>query len=59
MIGCYEGGAVWPVVFCVGGGVDGEDDIDVAVGLDEGVEGDVLEVFASVDEGEAGRLRDF
>lgn len=60
LVGGDEGGAVGPVLRGVGGldgvggGVDGEDDVDVAVGLDEGVEGDVLEVFAAVDEGEAG-----
>ena len=57
LVGGDEGGAVGPVVGGVGGGVDGEDDVDVADGLDEGVEGDVLEVFAAVDEGEVFGLR--
>ena len=57
-VGCYEGGAVWPVGICVGGVIDGEDDVDVAVGLGEGVKGDVFEIFASVYEGEAAFLRD-
>ena len=53
-----EGGAVRPVVGRVGGGVDGEDDVDGAGGLEEGMQRDVLQVFAAVDEGEGGGLGD-
>lgn len=42
LVGGDQAGAVGPVVGGVGGGVDGEDDVDGAVGLDERVEGDVL-----------------
>ena len=58
LVGGDEGGAVRPVVGRVGGGVDGEDDVDGAGGLDEWVEGDVLQVFAAVDKGEGGGLGD-
>lgn len=51
-VGCAEGGAVGPVVVCIGGGIDGEDDVHGAYGLDERVEGQVLEIFAAVDHGE-------
>ena len=56
LVGGDEGGAVGPVVGCVGGGVDGEDDVDVAVGFDSGGGGDVFEVFAAVDEVEVSLL---
>ena len=53
-----EGGAVGPVVGRVSRGVDGEDDIDGASGLDEWMERYVLQVFAAVDKGEARGLGD-
>lgn len=54
--GALVGGAqrrtVGPVEGRVGRAVDGEDDVDGALGLDERVEGDVLQILAAVDEGE-------
>jgi len=60
----HEGGAVGPIladvlVQCVGAGVDREDDVYVALGLGERVEGQILEIFAAVDEGEDFRKGDF
>jgi hypothetical protein len=47
------------LVQCVGAGVDREDDVYVALGLGERVEGQILEIFAAVDEGEDFRKGDF
>lgn len=52
LVGRYEGGAVGPVLVCIGGGVNRKNHVNGAGGLDERVKGDVLEVFATVDEGE-------
>jgi len=59
LVGGDEAGAVGPAVFGVGGGVDGEDDVDGAVRLDERVQGDVLQVLAAVDEEERACFRGF
>ena len=50
-----HGGAVRPTV-CVGGRVDGEDNVDSSLGEEMGVEGNVLAILTAVDEGEAIRF---
>lgn len=50
LVGCDQGGTVGPVVVCVSGGVDGEDDVDGTLGLDQRVQRDVLAVFTTVDD---------
>ncbi|KAI9155095.1 hypothetical protein HJFPF1_07663 [Paramyrothecium foliicola] len=49
-------GAVGPARLGVGGRVDGEDDVDLAVRVDKRVVRDVLQVLAAVDEGQALRV---
>lgn len=50
LVGCDQGGAVWPVIVSVGGGVNSEDDIDMALGLDKRVQGNVLSILAAIDD---------
>lgn len=56
LVGGAQGGAVGPVGGGIGGGVDGVDYVHSADGLHEGAEGNVLEVFAAVDEREVVRV---
>lgn len=53
-----EGGPVGPVLRGVGGGVDREDEVYFARGLEERPKGDVLVVEAAVGEGEGGLVLD-
>ena len=57
LVGGDEGCAVGPEIGGVGGRVDGENDVDVALRLDLRVQRDVLQILASVDEGQTARLR--
>lgn len=50
LVGCNQGGAVWPEIVSVGGGVHGEDDIDMALGLDKRVQGNVLSILTAIDD---------
>lgn len=45
----HEGGPVGPVVFRIGGGVNGENHIDLSLWLEEWPERNVLAVLATVD----------
>lgn len=50
VVGGAECRGVGPIVRGVGGAVHGEDDIDGTAGLEERGEGDVLQVFAAINE---------
>lgn len=54
LLGVYERGSIGPVLMRVGGGVDGENEVDFPGGLEKRPKGNILVIETTIGEGEGG-----